>query len=167
MRRSLCRCLWDPVPGDVRHRNRLDGGRRGVLTLPSNRSRSQQGATTSSRSDEVRCQRTCHPDLSASSEHHRPRFRSHAVTMMMHPAMNMIIDHVPESRARSITGSPWVALDTQHSSATLKRAHLPRGVPGAYQVRTRLFDAFSRCRKDLLRRWPSCGVPGTRTLVIS
>src|SRR5664279_266509 len=65
-----------------------------VLTLPSNRSRSQQGATTSSRSDEVRCQRTCHPDLSASSEHHRPRFRSHAVTMMMHPAMNMIIDPV-------------------------------------------------------------------------
>jgi len=50
--------------------------------------------------------------------------------MMMHPAMNMVIDHVPESGAQSITGSPWVALDTQHSSATLERAHLPRGKPG-------------------------------------
>jgi len=38
------------------------------------------------------------------------------VTMMMHPAMNMIlVEHVSELRAPSITGSPWVARDSQHS----------------------------------------------------
>jgi len=32
-------------------------------------------------------------------------FRGHAATtqVMMHPAMNMVIDHVPESGAQSIT----------------------------------------------------------------
>ena len=54
--------------------------------------------------------------------------------------------HRPCSRigAQSITGSPWVALDTQHSSATLERAHLPRAKPGHPTPSRGAGKAFSR-----------------------